>query len=95
MSFSCLDYSNVGYVPGTAVTIDRNTTPEQAAATNTKPKAIVKPIPEKTDLPNRNQPVKVKDLMEYVEVNKAGGPDHGLKKDFEVILMDCEHEFYV
>ncbi|XP_072044699.1 receptor-type tyrosine-protein phosphatase kappa-like [Amphiura filiformis] len=75
-----VQYSNLGNVPESHIeNADNKDVP------STKPKAIVKPIHEKKDLPTRNQPVKVGDLMEYVEVNKAGGPDHGLRKDFEAL----------
>ena len=52
----------------------------QAQNTN----ASMKPITQKPRLPNRKQPVELKDLMEYVKVKKACSPDHELKKDFEV-----------
>ncbi|XP_072044700.1 uncharacterized protein [Amphiura filiformis] len=85
---------NVGYVKDTAVNIghtDANETPLERPTP--KPRAIVKPIYENTQLPNRNQPVKVEYLMEYVEVNKAGGPDHGLSKDFKA-LPDPEQQLF-
>lgn len=50
-----------------------------------KPRAVVKPIPDdNAALPGRDQPVTVQGFMEYVEIKKAGGPDHELKKDFKV-----------
>ncbi|XP_072043282.1 receptor-type tyrosine-protein phosphatase epsilon-like [Amphiura filiformis] len=90
-------YENVSYVKDTPVTIEHTNRENAEEATleipTNKPKAIVKPIAEKRDLPTRNQPVKVEDLMEFVEVNKAGGPEHGLKQDFKA-LPDPEIQLF-
>ena len=60
----------------------------------------MKPIPDDAAFPGRDQPVTVQGFMEYVEIKKAGGPDHELKKDFQVqkitlvsiLLLDINHQ---
>ena len=66
-----------------------NSEPLATASENVAPlpNAVVKPITKRKTLPTRDEPVQLKDFMEYVEVKKTGYPDHDLKKDYEVRMI--------